>query len=85
VSGSCARNGRTPRAAFRSLDHIRELRNRIVKILLALAAGMIVGFVFFTPVWKVIEHPLCSAVIRGDHGCATLGVNQLALNGPLDS
>jgi sec-independent protein translocase protein TatC len=66
-------------------DHIRELRNRIVKILLALAAGMIAGFVFFTPVWQVIEHPLCSAVIRGDHGCATLGVNQLALHGPLDS
>ena len=37
------------------MDHIRELRNRIVKILLALAAGMIAGFVFFTPVWQVIE------------------------------
>jgi sec-independent protein translocase protein TatC len=67
------------------LEHLRELRNRAVKILLALTAGMIVGFVFFTPVWRVIERPLCSAVIRGDHGCARLGVNQLALNGPLDS
>jgi hypothetical protein len=46
---------------------------------------MIAGFAFFTPVWQVIEHPLCPAVIRGEHGCATLGVNQLALNGPLDS
>jgi sec-independent protein translocase protein TatC len=46
---------------------------------------MIAGFVYFTPVWRIIERPLCSAVIHGDHGCATLGVNQLALDGPLDS
>jgi len=74
-----------PEGRIPLMDHIRELRNRIVTILLALAAGMIAGFAFFTPVWQVIEHPLCSAVIRGDHGCATLGVNQLALHGPLDS
>lgn len=28
-------------------DHIRELRNRVVKIALALAAGITAGFVFF--------------------------------------
>jgi len=66
------------------MDHIRELRNRVVKIALALGAGMIVGFIFFTPVWNVIDRPLCSAVIRGHTGCNTLGVNQLALDGPLD-
>ena len=74
-----------PEGRIPLMDHLRELRNRIVKILLALAAGMIAGFVFFTPVRQAIKHPLCSAVIHGDHGCATLGVNQLALNGPLDS
>jgi sec-independent protein translocase protein TatC len=36
-------------------------------------------------VWRVIERPLCHAVIRGHTGCDTLGVNQLALDGPLDS
>ena len=66
------------------MDHIRELRNRVVKMALALGAGMIVGFIFFTPVWKVIDRPLCAAVIRGHTGCNTLGVNQLALDGPLD-
>ena len=67
------------------MDHIRELRNRLVKMALGLIAGMIVGFVFFTPIWHVIERPLCSAVIRGQSGCNTLGVNQLVLDGPLDS
>ncbi len=66
------------------MDHIRELRNRVVKMALALGAGMIVGLVFFNPVWRFIERPLCSAMIRGHTGCGTAGVNQLILNGPLD-
>jgi sec-independent protein translocase protein TatC len=74
-----------PEGRMPLMDHIRELRNRIVKMALGLAAGMIAGFVFFTPVWHVIQRPLCSAVIRGHTGCHTLGVNQLALDGPLDS
>ena len=66
-------------------DHLRELRNRVVKIGLALAAGMTAGFIFFGQAWHVIERPLCAAVIRGQSGCRTLGVNQLVLDGPLDS
>jgi sec-independent protein translocase protein TatC len=66
-------------------DHLRELRNRVVKAALALVAGMTAGFIFFGQAWHVIERPLCSAMIRGHSGCRTLGVNQLVLNGPLDS
>src|SRR5580704_13764267 len=66
-------------------DHLRELRNRIVKMALALGAGMTAGFIFFGQAWHVIERPLCSATIRGYSGCHTLGVNQLVLNGPLDA
>jgi len=74
-----------PEGRMPLMEHLRELRNRIVKSALALAAGMVVGFVFFNPVWHVIQRPLCSVVIRGHTGCQTLGVNQLALSGPLDS
>jgi sec-independent protein translocase protein TatC len=74
-----------PEGRMPLMDHLRELRNRVVKMALALIAGMIVGFIFFTPVWHVIERPLCSAVIRGQTGCNNLGVNQLVLDGPLDS
>ncbi len=73
-----------PEGRMPLIDHIRELRNRIVKIALGLGAGMIFGFVYFTPVWNVIERPLCSAYIRGHTGCHTLGVNELALDGPID-
>ena len=74
-----------PEGRMPLMDHLRELRNRVVKIALALAAGMVLGFIFFHPVWRVIERPLCHTTIRGHSGCATLGVNQLALSGPLDS
>ncbi|MGH3236832.1 MAG: twin-arginine translocase subunit TatC, partial [Streptosporangiaceae bacterium] len=74
-----------PEGRMPLMDHIRELRNRVVKMALGLVAGMIVGFVLFTPVWHVIERPLCSAYVRGHTGCNTLGVNMLALDGPLDS
>jgi sec-independent protein translocase protein TatC len=74
-----------PEGRMPVMDHLRELRNRIVKMALALGAGMIVGFVLFTPVWHLIERPVCQAMIRGHTGCQTLGVNQLVLSGPLDS
>jgi len=73
-----------PEGRMPLIDHLRELRNRVVKMAVALAAGMIVGFVFFNPVFKVIEHPLCATNVRGHTGCRTLGYNQLVFNGPLD-
>ena len=79
-----AQRQQNPEGRMPLMDHIRELRNRVVKMALALGAGMIVGFIFFTPIWHVINRPLCAAVIRGHTGCNTLGVNQLALDGPLD-
>ncbi len=79
-----AQRQQNPEGRMPLMDHIRELRNRVVKIALALGAGMIFGFIFFTPVWNVISRPLCAADIRGHTGCNTLGVNQLALDSPLD-
>jgi len=79
-----AQRQQNPEGRMPLMDHIRELRNRVVKMALGLGAGMIVGFVFFAPIWNVIDRPLCTAVIRGQTGCKTLGVNQLALDGPLD-
>ncbi|GAA0445014.1 Sec-independent protein translocase protein TatC [Acrocarpospora corrugata] len=41
------------------MDHIRELRNRIVKIILGVVAGTIVGFIFFDPIWDFMTGPFC--------------------------
>ena len=79
-----AQRQQNPEGRMPLMDHIRELRNRVVKMALGLGAGMIVGFVFFAPVWSVIDRPLCATKIRGYAGCSKLGVDMLALDGPLD-
>src|SRR6516162_4185869 len=79
-----SRRRANPEGRMPLFDHLRELRNRVVKMALALVAGMIVGFVFFEPAWRGIERPLCRATVNGHSGCATPGVNQLILNSPLD-
>jgi sec-independent protein translocase protein TatC len=62
------------------MDHIRELRNRVVKMALALIAGMVIGWVFFSPIWAFITRPYCNAVQCTG---AKLG-HTLAATGPLD-
>jgi len=80
-----SRRQQNPEGRMPLTDHLRELRNRVVKMALALAAGMTAGFIFFTQAWHVIERPLCATAIRGHSGCRTLGVDQLVLTGPLDA
>src|SRR5260370_19401038 len=72
-----------PEGRMPLMDHLRELRNRVVKMALGLAAGMTAGFVFFSQAWAVIERPLCRAVIHGHSGCSIPGTNQPILNSPL--
>ena len=68
-----------PEGRMPLMDHIRELRNRVVKMALALVAGMVIGWVFFTPIWHFITKPYCSAVVCSDR----LG-HTLAVTSPLD-
>ena len=71
-----------PEARMSLVDHIRELRSRLLKAVFGLALGMIVGWIFFTPVWHFLEKPYCripqhNRLIVG-HGC------QLIVNGLFD-
>ncbi len=72
-----------PEGRMPLMDHIRELRNRVIKMVLALALGMVVGFIFFHWAWTKIEAPFCSAKIHGMTGCHQIG-DQLVINGILD-
>ncbi|MBB5081161.1 twin-arginine translocase subunit TatC [Nonomuraea endophytica] len=45
------------------MDHLRELRNRVVISVLALAVTTIVGLIFFDPIWKFMAEPYCSLKI----------------------
>jgi len=65
------------------IEHLRELRNRLVKAALALILTMVIGFVFFHPIWQFVTHPFCSASINGRTGCKTVG-DQLVVTGVFD-
>lgn len=41
------------------MDHLRELRNRLIKAILAVIAGTVVGFIFFDPIWAFLKEPYC--------------------------
>jgi sec-independent protein translocase protein TatC len=42
------------------MDHLRELRNRMIKAILAFVVGAIVGWLLFDPVWDFLKQPYCS-------------------------
>ncbi|MEZ0071023.1 twin-arginine translocase subunit TatC [Planotetraspora sp. GP83] len=41
------------------MEHIRELRNRLIKAILAVVGGTVLGFVFFEPIWNFLKQPYC--------------------------
>jgi sec-independent protein translocase protein TatC len=45
--------------------HLRELRTRLFRSALALIVGLVLGFVFFEPIWAFLRRPFCQ--IRQSH------------------
>jgi sec-independent protein translocase protein TatC len=79
------RRSADPEGRMPLLDHIRELRNRLMKAIAAIGVGFLIGLIpwVFHRVWTFIERPFCSAVINGMTGCHHIG-DQLTLIGVLD-
>ncbi|GII82054.1 Sec-independent protein translocase protein TatC [Sphaerisporangium siamense] len=48
-----------PEGRMPLMDHLRELRNRLVKAMAGLVIGTIVGFVFFDRLWVFMTGPYC--------------------------
>ena len=42
------------------LDHLRELRRRVIIAMLIIAAGAIAGWIFYDPILRFLEHPYCA-------------------------
>jgi sec-independent protein translocase protein TatC len=62
-------------------DHLRELRNRVVKVAVAILVGAGVSWAFYQPIWNFIQRPYCQAVTY----CKADTVNHtLILNGVMD-
>jgi sec-independent protein translocase protein TatC len=76
-----------PEARMPLMEHIRELRNRVIKVALALLVGSIIGWILYPHVWNFIQEPFCrlpakTRSIPGQHvGSCT---HQLVVNGIFD-
>jgi sec-independent protein translocase protein TatC len=58
-------------------EHLRELRSRLVRSLIALSVGGVVGWIYFKPILTFLTEPICTAKTNGPAGggeCNTLYV-----------
>jgi sec-independent protein translocase protein TatC len=82
---------KNPDARMPLMEHIRELRNRVIKIALAATAGSIAGWFIYGPVWNFIKRPYCKAQVQTPaasalaHSIGTYGAHcQLYVTGVFD-
>jgi sec-independent protein translocase protein TatC len=65
-----------PEGRMPLLDHLRELRNRLLKAILAILLGTVIGWMLFVPVWEILKEPFCSLEASKDlNGECNLVVN----------
>lgn len=50
------------------VEHLRELRNRLAKSLLAITVGVVVAFIFWEPILAFLREPYCRSA--GQKACA---------------
>jgi sec-independent protein translocase protein TatC len=77
-----------PEGRMPLMDHIRELRSRVIKALLALVIATGVGCLpwVFNVAWRFVEHPYCIAAINSKPDCVPGHLNgQLIISGVFDS
>jgi sec-independent protein translocase protein TatC len=72
-----------PEGRMPLMDHIRELRNRVVKAAIALLIGMGVALFFSSQSIQLIMKPFCETSINGMTGCKGFG-DQLTVTGVFD-
>ena len=63
------------------MDHLRELRNRVVKMALAVLVGAGVAAIFYDQIWNFVQAPYCRAVT---YCKVNTPGHSLVLNGVMD-
>jgi sec-independent protein translocase protein TatC len=66
------------------MDHIRELRNRLMKGVLGVIGGMVVGWFVYQRAFNFIIDPYCKIDIHGKAGCYGAHGHPLIVTGVFD-
>ncbi len=52
------------------MEHLKELRTRLIHSAVAFVVGMVISFVVWNPIFNFLTHPLCNAMAaRGQENC----------------
>ncbi|HHI71772.1 MAG TPA: twin-arginine translocase subunit TatC [Rhodobacteraceae bacterium] len=55
------------------IEHLTELRNRIIYSVIAFLIGMVISFTVWQPILDILTQPLCDAMqARGEAGCGLI-------------
>jgi len=55
------------------IEHLAELRNRLIKSLVAFVIGMVICFTVWNPIFNFLTQPLCTALAQnGQEGCGLI-------------
>lgn len=65
------------------MEHLRELRNRLIKAVLGIIAGMVVGWLLYSRAFNFIADPFCRIPIQNRVGCGPDG-HPLIVTGVFD-
>lgn len=60
VPRNLRRRKSNPEARMAVMDHLRELRRRLILIVLIVAAGAVLGWYLYGPILDFLKHPYCS-------------------------
>jgi len=56
------------------IEHLRELRTRILYSLAAFVVCFVIGYLIWEPIFKFLAHPLCNALTDRGQPCALINV-----------
>lgn len=74
-----------PEGRMSVLDHLRELRRRLIIVVLLVAVGAVLGWVLYDPVLRFLERPYCSVPYQNRyHGSGDPNSCALVYTGVLD-
>lgn len=51
------------------IEHLKELRNRIIYSLIAFSVCFLIGYVIWQPIFNFLSHPMCDALIARGQQC----------------
>ena len=54
------------------IEHLAELRNRLIRSVLAFVVGMLISYSFSTPIFDFLASPICSQLIEATGECGLI-------------